>query len=145
MTMSVTSLVVGFIAFLKKLTTTALNLSLSAGNLRNACYTNCLKQFLRHCELTYDFVEELSEDTDQLVIYELAALESRLLETLDLLLDDDFEGSGANEKRWRGALHRDLSSNEADRPRRTLTEELYRIVRISPSFTWSKGSIVFTP
>ena len=50
----------------------------------------------------------MPEDTDQLVIYELAALESRLLETLDLLLDDNFEGSGANEKRWGGALHKDL-------------------------------------
>jgi hypothetical protein len=37
-TMSETSFVVGVIEFLKKLITTALNLSLKAGNRRNACY-----------------------------------------------------------------------------------------------------------
>ena len=37
MTMSVTSLVVGFIAFLKKLTTTELKRSRRAGNRLNAC------------------------------------------------------------------------------------------------------------
>lgn len=37
-TISVTSLVVGFIDVLKKFTTTALNLSFSAGYLLNACY-----------------------------------------------------------------------------------------------------------
>lgn len=37
-TMSVTSFVVGFIAFLKKFTTTELKRSRSAGNRRKACY-----------------------------------------------------------------------------------------------------------
>ena len=40
--MSETSLFVGFIEVLKKFTTTALNLSLSAGKRRNACYSGHL-------------------------------------------------------------------------------------------------------
>ena len=46
----------------------------------------------------------MPKDANQLVVYELAALQCRILETLNLLLDDDLEGCGTNEQRRCGTL-----------------------------------------
>ena len=44
--------------------------------------------------------EELAQNTDELLVDELAALERGILEPLDLLLDDDLKSSRADEDGW---------------------------------------------
>ena len=51
-----------------------------------------------------DLAQELTQNTDELLVDELTALERGILEPLDLLLDDDLERSGANEERRRRTL-----------------------------------------
>lgn len=41
---------------------------------------------------TYYLVQDLAQYADQLVVDELATLQTRVLQPLNLLLDDDFEG-----------------------------------------------------
>lgn len=50
---------------------------------------------------TYHFREELAKDTDEFVIHQLATLQARVFQTLDLLFDNDFESSRTNEQRRR--------------------------------------------
>ncbi len=47
---------------------------------------------------THDFRQYLGENPDELIVHQLAALDTRFLESLDLLLDDDFKRLGANEQ-----------------------------------------------
>ena len=54
--------------------------------------------------MTYNLAKQLAEDTDKFIVYKLAALQRRIFQSLDLLLDDDFESSCANEQRRCGAL-----------------------------------------
>lgn len=105
-TISTTSLVVGAIACLKKFTTTALNLSFRAGNLLKACYKNgsSLIIYQGHGFVTHDLCQKLPKNPDQLVIYKLTTLQTRLFQSLDLLLYDDLESSGTHEQRWGIAL-----------------------------------------
>lgn len=103
--MSETSFVVGAIEFLKKLTTTELKRSRSAGNRRNACYVQT--QYRQHTTTTrtHDLVQELPEDADELVVHQLAALQTRLLEPHDLLLHNDLKRGSSDEKRRCRTLH----------------------------------------
>jgi hypothetical protein len=92
--------VVGVIAVLKKLTTTALNLSLRAGNLLNVCWKSFEYSILfRSNKKTHNLCEQLAKNTDELVIHKLATFQARLLQSLDLLLDNNLESSGTNKER----------------------------------------------
>lgn len=88
---------------LKKLITTELNRSFKAGYRRNACYCHgqgkC-PQNLRQVGhgKTHDLRQYLGEDPNELVVHQLAALDAWLFESLDLLLDDDFERLGTDEQ-----------------------------------------------
>ena len=98
---------------------------------------------------TNDLSEDLRKDPDQLVVHELTALQTGFLESLDLLLDDDLEGCCSDEQRRRGSLQKERGNEgvasaskeldetrvESERKGKGLTEELYKIVLISPSLT----------
>ena len=149
LTMSDTSLVVGTIESRKKPITAALNWSRSAGYRLNACcradeggetrvsHHNEREQAggrQRKRSVTHDLVQDLGEDPDELVVDELAALETRLLEALDLLLDNHLKRSSPNEQGRRRSLdiekERDRRSisveqnTEGRMDRRVLTDEL---------------------
>lgn len=47
---------------------------------------------------THDFREELAKNADKLIVDELAAFKRRVFEPLDLLLHNNFEGSGPDEE-----------------------------------------------
>ena len=59
--------------------------------------------------MTYNLAQQLAENTDKLIVYKLAALQRRIFQSLDLLLDDNLESSCANEQRRCGALSVTLS------------------------------------
>jgi hypothetical protein len=98
--MSMTSLSVGVMEVLKKLMTTELNRSFKAGYRRNACYLPQQGKPPKHLRRrrTHNLCQYLGEDSDELIVHQLAALDTRLLESLDLLFDDDFKRLGANEQ-----------------------------------------------
>lgn len=50
-------------------------------------------------------MQDLRKDSDELIVDKLTALETWLLETLDLLLDDDLESGRSDEKRRCRSLH----------------------------------------
>lgn len=115
--MSVTSLSVGFMAVLKKLMTTALKRSLSAGYRLKACCdhrqsrkaqsaTYDLRDIASETE-TNDLGQELTEDPDEFVVNQLTALDAGFFEALDLLPDDHLECGGADEERLKGSSGKD--------------------------------------
>lgn len=55
--------------------------------------------------VTHDLCQKLPKNPDQLVIYKLTTLQTRLFQSLDLLLYDDLESSGTHKQRWGIALH----------------------------------------
>jgi len=55
-------------------------------------------QKIHYGQRTYDLREELAKNADKLIIDELAAFKPRLFESLDLLLHNDFKGSGPDEE-----------------------------------------------
>ena len=82
----------------------------------------------------HNFSQELSENPNQLLVHELAAFQTWIFQPLDLLLNDDLKCRGAHEERRCGALQsKSEMSNAAGILKRT--DELYRIVLMSPSFT----------
>lgn len=94
-----TSLVVGFMEFLKKFTTTELKRSLRAGKRLNACCIRIYGQpVLCPITRTYNLLEQLSKDSDELIVYQLTAFQARFFESFDLLLDNDLEGLGTNKQ-----------------------------------------------
>ena len=46
---------------------------------------------------THNLVQDLAQYANQLVVDKLTTLQARILQPLDLLLDDDFEGLGPDE------------------------------------------------
>lgn len=57
--------------------------------------------------MTYWLLEQLSEDTNHLIVNHSDTLQTRILQSFDLLLDDDLEGSGTDKEGWRRALSGD--------------------------------------
>lgn len=47
---------------------------------------------------TYNLLEQLSENADEFIIYELTTFHTGFLQPLNLLLDDDFKGLSTNKK-----------------------------------------------
>ena len=125
-TKSETSFVVGFMAFLKKLTTTELKRSFRAGNRLNACWMDISKQCIMAYDRTaYNLLEELAENTDEFIIHKLAALQRRVLQPPDLLLHDDLERLRPDEQRRRRA--RRVVQNRPDVPILNLVEWIDRL------------------
>ena len=56
-----------------------------------------LPQNLRRRD-THNLCQYLGKNSDELIVHQLAALDTRFLESLDLLFDDDFKRLGANEQ-----------------------------------------------
>lgn len=87
----------------------------------------------------YNLAKELSQDSNQLIVYQLATLQRRIFEAFDLLFHDDLERGRADEQRRSGSLKRPVVSEQSPRPEdcvwSEITEELYKIVRMSPSLT----------
>ena len=88
---------------------------------------------------THNLAKQLSQDSDQLVVHQLATLQRRIFEAFDLLLHDDLKRGRADEQCRRGSLKRPVVSEPSLRPEvyvwSEITEELYKIVRMSPSLT----------
>ena len=101
-TRSLTSFVVGFIEVLKKLMTTELNRSRSAGKRLNAC---CRERSVtipvKGITMTCYLLEDLCQDTNELVIDELATFQRWVLQSPDLLLDNDLERLCTDKQRRR--------------------------------------------
>lgn len=55
-------------------------------------------------EGTHHFGQELAQDADKLIVDKLATFQTRLLQSLDLLFNDNFESGGADEERWSRTL-----------------------------------------
>ena len=109
--MSETNFVVGIMEVFKKLMTTWLNRSRSAGYRLKACYSRQYASEMMHARsarCTYDFGQDLTNDADEFVVYELATLQAGLFKSLDLLLDDNFKSSSTDEERWCRTLLRML-------------------------------------
>jgi hypothetical protein len=119
---------------LKKLITTELKRSFSAGYRLNDGWREDLAQMLGMVKDAHNFSQELSENPNQLLVHELAALQTWIFEPLDLLLDNVLKCRGAHEERRCGALQIRSEMNDAA-TMLIRTDELYRITLISPSFT----------
>lgn len=66
------------------------------GKRRNFVNSNPIAVGKRY--LPYVLAEKLSENSHELVIHKAGTFESRFFDTLNLLLDDDFESSSSDEK-----------------------------------------------
>lgn len=88
---------------------------------------------------THDLAKQLPQYSDQFVVHQLATLQRRILQAFDLLFHDDLKRGGADEQCWCGPLKRTVISEPLHDlefyVRREITEELYKIVRMSPSLT----------
>jgi hypothetical protein len=81
-TISVTSFMVGFIACLKKLTTTALKRSRRAGYRLKACCKRKLNLIIftqQEHQVTYNFGEKLAKNANQLIVNQLTTFKGWFL------------------------------------------------------------------
>lgn len=56
------------------------------------------QRFLRPRKGTYNLLEQLSKNSDKLVVYQLTTLQARFFQSLDLLLDNHFKSLGTNKQ-----------------------------------------------
>jgi hypothetical protein len=100
-TISVTSLVVGTMAVLKKLMTTELNRSFNCGYRLNACCGAELINFasVRKWSSTHNLGKELPENSDKFVVDKLATFNAGFFNAFDLLLHNDLKRRGTNKER----------------------------------------------
>jgi hypothetical protein len=88
---------------------------------------------------THNLAKQLSQDSDQLVVHQLATFQRGIFEAFDLLLHDDLKRGRADEQCRCGSLKRPVVSERSPRLEvyawSSITEELYKMVRMSPSLT----------
>lgn len=92
---------------------------------RDATLRIVLGHYRKRNKRTHVLVQELVQYPNELVENEGSTLEGRLLNALDLLLDNDLEGSRTDEKGGGRSLQEaQVSSRTLERERRGHTEEL---------------------